>query len=100
MHIDNNIIIYFIIVLNIVIFFIGYFLGKYSTVNHITDKPKSFFDTNTTEKKNNTVTINEKKIVVDINTDNLEKKYDKLGDTKQSKENISSSVNKLKSMKG
>lgn len=100
MHINHNTIIYFIILSNIIIFFLGYLLGKNSSHSIISDKPKSFFDNTISEKKNNKVTINEKKFVVDINTNNLEKKYDKLGDTKQSQENITNSVNKLKSMKG
>jgi hypothetical protein len=84
-------------IININSFLIGYLFGyKFSNngVNH--NKPKSFFDEN---KKSNTLSIDEKKVVVNIETDGLEKKYDSLGDTKTSDENISGSINKLKKMK-
>lgn len=45
------------------------------------------------------IKIDDRKFVVDINTGGIEKKYDELGETKVSDENISSSVNKLKGMK-
>jgi hypothetical protein len=50
-------------------------------------------------KQNSNITIDDKKFVVDINTSNLEKKYDNLGEVVESKENISSSINKLKNLK-
>jgi hypothetical protein len=43
--------------------------------------------------------IDTSKVVVAINTDNLEKKYDNLGDLKQTQDNIHESVNKLKNLK-
>jgi hypothetical protein len=51
-------------------------------------------------KTNQSVSIDETKVVTSINTDNLTKKYDELGDKVVSDENISSSINKLKNMKG
>jgi hypothetical protein len=46
------------------------------------------------------VSIDETKVVTNISTDSLVKKYDELGDKTISNDNISSSVNKLKNMKG
>lgn len=87
--------------LSITNFFIGYLFGQYSNRNGVSyTKPESFFQQNNTKNKNvNTLSIDDKKIVVDIKTDGLEKKYDSLGDVQQSKENISNSVNKLKNLK-
>lgn len=45
------------------------------------------------------IDINDKKIVTKINTNNLEKKYNSLGDIKLDTDNISDSVNKLKNIK-
>jgi hypothetical protein len=46
------------------------------------------------------ISIDNSKFVVDIKTDQLEKKYEGLGEIKNSQENIGSSINKLKNMKG
>lgn len=46
------------------------------------------------------IEIDDTKYVSKISTDGLEKKYDQLGDIKQSKDDTVSSVNKLKNMKG
>ena len=46
------------------------------------------------------ISIDNTKVVVDIKTEGLEKKYDSLGDVKNTQENISGSINKLKNMKG
>jgi len=46
------------------------------------------------------VDIDETKVVVAIKTDNMEKKYENLGDVKKSEENITGSINKLKNLKG
>lgn len=85
------------------LFFIGYFIGKQSNtgVSNIvvsSSKPVSFFDNNATEKPK-AITIDDSKFVTDIKTDNLEKKYTQLGEIKQSEENITGSINKLKNMK-
>lgn len=88
--------------LNIFSFIAGYLLGKVGTnigVFNSEPKPQSFFKDNLNKTKKN-ISIDEKKYVVQINTDNLEKKYETLGETKTSNDNISSSVNKLKNMKG
>lgn len=51
-------------------------------------------------KQQQLIDIDERKVVVAIKTDGLEKKYENLGDVKKSSENISSSIDKLKNMKG
>lgn len=45
------------------------------------------------------VSIDETKVVTNINTDNLVKKYEELGDKTVSNDNISGSISKLKNMK-
>lgn len=98
---DNNIVIILIVVIVINTFFTGYFLGRLKSHNGVSnDKPKSFFQQqDATKHEINTISIDDKKFVVDIKTDGLEKKYDSLGDVKTTEENISNSVNKLKNLK-
>jgi hypothetical protein len=98
--IPDNIIIYLLVVLNIILVGLGYLLGRLHTGN-------TEYVYNTSNKKNNSIApsktsiqINEEKFVTDIRTDNIEKKFETLGDTKTSEENISSAINKLKNMKG
>ena len=91
----NNI--YIHTILNFIFFLLGYMLAKIS-VKQAYDRPKSFFDSHKTQNKNN-VSIDEKKVVVSIDTSTLEKKYDSLGEIKQTQENISGSINKLKNLK-
>lgn len=94
----NTIVLQTLLILNIVSLCVGFCIGRLtnSQPNFAIQKPKSFFDS----QKENTesVSIDEKKYVVPI-TSNFEKKYDDLGETKNSQENISSSVDKLKSLK-
>jgi hypothetical protein len=54
----------------------------------------------TPEKLTTNISIDSTKIVTKIDTNNLEKKYDHLGEKKSSQENIENSVSKLKNMKG
>jgi hypothetical protein len=80
---------------------VGYILGRINSIsgNYVSQSKKS-------EKKHvitnsiSDISIDDKKFVTDIKTDSFEKKYDSLGDTKKSKDNIKNSVNKLKNMKG
>jgi hypothetical protein len=102
---NNDILIVLIlVVLNIVTFSIGYILGKITNnigVYSDSQKAVGFFEKQKNSSiKNKTISIDDSKFVAEIKTDNLEKKYDTLGDTKVSKENISSSISKLKNMKG
>lgn len=94
----NNIVVIILILTHIIFFFMGYILAKIDQNNGVFNtKPKSFFDQNHMDTK---VSIDDKKYVVNISTDGLEKKYTQLGETKESSEKIDSAINKLKNMKG
>jgi hypothetical protein len=82
-----------------IIFLIGYIIGKISSINGVStakginkniNKEIGFAENN----------IDDTKFVVKIKTDQLQKKYDELGEMKSSQEDISDSISKLKSMKG
>jgi len=95
----NNLVLLIIATIFIISFLIGYLCGQLKQINGVyNNKPKSFFD----QKQNQSakISIDDTKYVTDINTNNLEKKYDQLGDTKNSDQKIDSAVNKLKNMKG
>jgi hypothetical protein len=82
-------------------FFVGYILGQLRSLSGVSPiqkqrKISNFFDKDQAQS----ISIDSTKVVTKIETDGLEKKYSKLGDIKQSEDNISSSVNKLKNMKG
>jgi hypothetical protein len=99
---NSNIILYIIIAININSFIIGYLFGVFIKCSGVSNNnPKSFFSQNkqNTEIEKNNLSIDDKKFVVDIKTDNLERKYENLGDIKKTQENISDSVNKLKNLK-
>jgi hypothetical protein len=97
---------YIILILAILIpfgFVLGYILGKINQSNGVLNNgPVSFFKQNKgqTTQKQLDIGIDDKKVVVPIKTEHLEKKYNTLGETKSSTENITNSINKLKSMKG
>lgn len=98
----STVLIIIICLLNIIVFILGYLLGKINNIRYDnTNIARSFVNKNQESKNilHNKLSIDEGKIVTKIDTSNLEKKYDKLGDDKVSEENISSSINKLKSMK-
>jgi hypothetical protein len=83
-------------------FLIGYLLGKRSVegVSNSVNRPTSFFDSGKqSENKVAKIKIDDAKYVTEIKTDGMEKKYDQLGDVKQSAENITNSINKLKNLK-
>jgi hypothetical protein len=90
-----------LLVIGVCLFLIGYFIGKQASSgvsNSATNtKLTSFFDD--IKKDNKVISIDDTKYVVDIQTSGMEKKYESLGDVKQSEENISNSINKLKNMK-
>ena len=98
--IPDNIITYLLVVLNIILVALGYLLGRLHNGN--TDYVYSIGNkkNNSTAPSKTPIQINEQKFVTDIKTDNIEKKFETLGDTKTSEENISSAINKLKNMKG
>jgi len=90
-----------LLAIGVCLFLIGYFYGLSKSVNGVSnlivDKPKNFFDHSVT--KNKKISIDNTKVVTDIKTDNLEKKYESLGDIKNSGDDISGSINKLKNLK-
>lgn len=90
-----------LLILGVCLFLIGYFVGKQSSAGVCTTisstKPTSFFQE---QKKDKTVvSIDDTKYVIDIKTSGMEKKYESLGEIKESEEDIVSSINKLKNMK-
>ena len=90
-----------LLILNLFSFAFGLILGRLwgsSSVYTNTEKPKSFLQKNN-ELNKEKIGIDDKKIVLDIKTSGMEKKYENLGEVKQSSENISSSVDKLKQLK-
>lgn len=84
-------------------FFIGYIVGSKNCASENTNK----YNLNKSNKRSDklqpssdeTIDIDESKVVVAIETNNLEKKYDELGEVKKSSENISNSIDKLKHLK-
>jgi hypothetical protein len=90
-----------LLVIGVCLFLIGYFIGKQYTggvsIIDTDKKPVSFFKEVRKEKQN--FTIDDTKYVVDIKTSGMEKKYESLGEIKESEENINNSINKLKNMK-
>lgn len=82
----------------LVIFYIlGYLVAKMSNNNGVSKTRNPIINK---DQINTQDTIDSTKFVVKIKTDQLEKKYDQLGEIKSSEENINNSVSKLKNMKG
>lgn len=88
----------------IAVFCLGLFIGVFVTKgNSQADiaAPTSFLRSQgKPQNQTNKIEIDDQKVVLNISTDGLEKKFDKITEEKKTKNNISSSVNKLKSMKG
>lgn len=102
--VNSDILVLILLFLNIVFFCIGYLIGK-STLNYqVLDRTnvstRKVKETTDNQINKPLINIDDTKIVTKINTDGLEKKYDTLGDIKNSQENIASSISKLKNMKG
>lgn len=97
---DNTLMVILLLILNVNSLFIGYLIGRSMNNGVSNSSPQSFFSKNKdTSVVSNNLSIDDKKFVVDIKTDGLEKKYDSLGEVKQTQENISNSVTKLKNLK-
>jgi len=97
---DSNFLLYILLYLNIVSFILGYLFSNIRATTYILDNNK--YDKNIRQKSSNvvsTINIEDDKYVVAIDTSNIEKKYDTLGDVKQTTENISNSIDKLKNLK-
>lgn len=90
-----------LILFNFVSFGIGYIIGQlnnngYTMTEKMVSKNKQYSNS---EKSHNKIIIDDRKFVTDISTDGIEKKYNELGETKLSNDNISESVNKLQNLK-
>lgn len=97
------IIIYILLLLNIISFILGYLFGYLKTNINIVTSNSSFIKNNKNNHLNTNsskIIIDDKKVVVNIDTTGLEKKYEELGDKTVSETNISNSINKLKNLKG
>jgi hypothetical protein len=94
-----TIIVIILVILNILSFILGFLLGKILSISGVSilNKPKSFMQS---QPSNNTINIDEKIHITDIKTDGMIKKYENLGEIKNSNENITNSIDKLKRMKG
>lgn len=82
------------------LFLIGYLTANRcncGVFNNEEKKSTSFFKQQNDISK--TIEIDNSKYVVNIKTEDLEKKYESLGEVKESEENISGSINKLKNFK-
>jgi hypothetical protein len=91
-----------LILFNFVSFGMGYIIGqlknnKYEMTEKLVSKTNKQY--NNSEKSQNKIIIDDRKFVTDISTDGIEKKYNELGKTKLSNDNISESVNKLQNLK-
>lgn len=84
--------------MNLLSFSIGFILGKLNNSSGV------YYSDNKLKKNKqisqSNIVIDDKKIVTKIDTTNIEKKYENLGEIQHSKENIGSSINKLKKLKG
>jgi hypothetical protein len=91
-----------LILFNFVSFGIGYIIGQlnnnsYTMIEKLNSKRNKQY--NNDEKCQNKIIIDDRKFVTDISVDGMEKKYNELGNTKLSNDNISESVNKLQNLK-
>jgi hypothetical protein len=85
---------------NILFFIVGYLSSSILNKNSLSINTISGKQSNTNKIIKNTIDIDSKKIVTNIRTDNLEKKYENIAESSTSNENISSSISKLKNIKG
>lgn len=96
----SSIIIFILLCTGVLLFLIGYLCGKSGALgvsNNVYGNNKN--PNRVTPNKYQTVDIDDSKFVTEINTEGMEKKYIELGDTKESSEDISTSINKLKNLK-
>jgi hypothetical protein len=85
--------------IQITVFIVGIYIGKNIISNNIENTNISTVKKEKNIPKNH-INIDEKKVVLDINTKGLEKKYDSIAEETIQETDISTSVNKLKNMKG
>lgn len=86
-------------------FLIGYIVGSNNKSLGVENVGSTLFNKSRSQNSktnitnNPTIDIDESKVVVSIETDNLERKYTKLGEVKTSNENITNSIDRLKNLK-
>lgn len=93
-----------IVVSFFLLFSIGFFLGaKCSLINNRVETDEKQFTLNRQTRNKarvkNAIDIDDKKIVLKINTENIEKKFNKIAESKETQNDIVDSVNKLKKMR-
>jgi len=97
-----QLVLYLSLFLNLVFFILGYIVAKiYHSQHNIGSQSNLWVNNRSTNnvKSATKIAIDESKYVTDINLSGIEKKYDELGDTKVSNDQIASSVDKLKNLK-
>jgi hypothetical protein len=99
----NDIIIFILLIISHIItlatgLIMGYILSGNSQNN--VGAPASFLKSTKKPLLNNDISIDEKKVVLDLSTDGMEKKFEDITRPVSIKNDISNSVNKLKNMKG
>ena len=90
-----------LIISHIVCLILGYILGQLRSISgvSISSQPNKVLQSIVNKDTKQSISIDSSKFVTSITTEGMEKKYATLGEIKDSDENISSSVNKLKNMK-
>lgn len=78
---------------------LGFWIGKNNSQGDV-QTPGSFLKSNGMKKQKNSLEIDDTKVVLKIDTQGMEKKFDNITKETSVKNDISNSVNKLKSMKG
>lgn len=87
-----------IVSVNILFFIVGFL---FSSLFYKNISSSEIFSPKFVKEKNKPkIDIDDKKIITQIKTEGLEKKYQNIAESTQSDENITSSISKLKSMKG
>lgn len=97
----SSVLVFMLLCTGVLLFLIGYLCGKSGALgvsNTVYDSHKRN-NSVTSPNKYQSIDIDESKFVTEINTEGMEKKYIELGDTKESSEDISRSINKLKNLK-
>lgn len=100
--ITNNFTIYLIVLLNLICFILGFLTSKLVVFRGVSYNSQAIIATpgKNQEKLTKKVSIDDSKYITNIDTNSLERKYTNIAKEISSEENISSSVSKLKQMKG
>lgn len=89
-----------IIVINIISFILGYVFAKNTyNYNGVSNNINTNRNINILPNKDK-IDIDQSKVILDINTDQFQKKYTNIADSQVSNDNIGNSINKLKNIKG